>query len=468
MIKRLQHVVVIILFKVLIVSGSLTAGTPEFTRQEMQELIASVQPEVEKVTGRSFKAGISVSIKTPDEILDILKKEADWRYKGVSLPVRDKNRTNYLNQINHLLSRLLMGKLAIGQNKIYIVPENIRRLNDMLTERSILSKRFLKILLIHELVHVQDDQYYDLRSFFTGVKTHSDMLVREAVVEGHAQYITKKVMARLGQKKDFEKFKEVVTSPPSRETSLKAYMKRVFSSNLRFSYKQGHAFWKTLHKKNVTPLPERVFQNPPSSSAMISTPEYYLNPDTYNLSGVKSKIDTMVQTVKKTFSTDKWSSRALKIQRHKLKTALSLLPAEAAVRGLQKFQTGKVLMVKSKQENQSVYSLSFLAFDHHAAARQFFALEKEVLDAKKKKFQSQSVQFVGESREKKKFGDTAFINVYDLKIRGQEVTTTTLVILKNQYVFELNLTVQGNEEDRSEALMKKGKACLDALHSVLR
>ncbi len=123
-------------------------------------------------------------------------------------------------------------------------------------------------LLIHELGHALADQHFGLRKFLKGSSDDDDAsLARMAVMEGQAMWLMAKYQPR-----------SIPLSPPQAgEDNDFPVMSKVplyLSESLIFPYREGLAFQAAVCEKHEDCL-ERVFRQPPRSSAQILHPELY-------------------------------------------------------------------------------------------------------------------------------------------------------------------------------------------------
>jgi hypothetical protein len=123
-------------------------------------------------------------------------------------------------------------------------------------------------LLVHELGHALQDQHFGLRKFLNGAGENDDgALARMAVMEGQAMYLMAKAAERPVELVAGEDGAEM-------EYPVLAKVPLYLKASLLFPYEQGLRFQAAVCEKHQDCL-ERVFRQPPVSSAQVMHPELY-------------------------------------------------------------------------------------------------------------------------------------------------------------------------------------------------
>jgi len=128
-------------------------------------------------------------------------------------------------------------------------------------------------LFIHELTHAADYSLYPENIIFNQ-KNLGNLAVR-AVVEGHAQFLTRKICERQGCQKGYETLRDDVVSGTDSHSIAAggaAQAGKVLSS---FCYHHGERFFTSLevHQGAI----EKALAHPPTDPVMIRYPDVYLD-----------------------------------------------------------------------------------------------------------------------------------------------------------------------------------------------
>jgi hypothetical protein len=157
------------------------------------------------------------------------------------------------------------------KHTVHLVVENFRGLY--------LNEEFIRVVLTHELVHAYDFQ--DHKLWKRMLKSDPRQFrVWQAISEGHAQYITGRVMTRLGSLDEFQTYSDInfkiahgVEDVFLHETDVQKRLKF-------FAYTRGHEFFKALEKTGRPELMNNAFSNPPQTVSTILHPDRLLIPPT--------------------------------------------------------------------------------------------------------------------------------------------------------------------------------------------
>ncbi len=194
---------------------------------------------------------------------------------------------NILPNADETFIRTLAAQTAVGafafyepeKHTIHLLPENFEAFARRRKDLEFLEPEFLRMVLVHELVHAWDGQENDLAGLRAKVKKPAQMKVWSAVAEGHAQYVTQRAMQSMDLLDQFERFSQTVfgggldqiKDPAERHLAERAAVQG------RFGYVEGHAFFEALAKSNPE-LVRKPFQKMPESASVILHPERYWNP----------------------------------------------------------------------------------------------------------------------------------------------------------------------------------------------
>lgn len=136
--------------------------------------------------------------------------------------------------------------------------------------------RRMELILLHELVHVHQHRHLETPAFRASVGSRADILARRAVLEGHAEFLTRRIASRIGLADTYETYFRGLTEPSPHITKAWARAEaRVSAADLLFAYHQGREFVAcVVAKLGYHRAIRRIFARPPSL-AEVSRPDEY-------------------------------------------------------------------------------------------------------------------------------------------------------------------------------------------------
>lgn len=155
-------------------------------------------------------------------------------------------------------------------------PESLFRLVLGLLPRSDFAKdpRAPDLILLHELVHVHQHWHLETPAFHASARSRADILARRAVLEGHAEHLTRRIATRIGLGDLYEKYLARSEPPAKAKEFLKAEH-RVSAADVYFAYAQGERFVaEVVRRLGYDEAVRRIFKSPPTLAA-VSRPELY-------------------------------------------------------------------------------------------------------------------------------------------------------------------------------------------------
>lgn len=226
----------------------------------LQELLDRSAPLIEAELGATFAQRPTLREATREELAAVLAAEflPQVRVQLPNGPEEEVQRA--VASTSDLYSRILIGKYDAAAHAIYLVPENRPR------------EDLLRATVLHELVHALDEQEVGAFSGIAGLQTRAELEIWNALVEGHAQYVTRRVLAAAGEEAAFEAFEDHITRTPPGMPEGDRYLFGLLSHSFRFAYVDGRRFFEGLPREHH----REVFLSPPTSKSEILHPEQYL------------------------------------------------------------------------------------------------------------------------------------------------------------------------------------------------
>jgi hypothetical protein len=137
-----------------------------------------------------------------------------------------------------------------------------------------LKDNFERVILAHELVHVLQDQHFDLGKLPLKRKDNDDAaLAADALVEGDASHLMNGYLQRFyNANQMFEDLGVLFSQKTDKLFSAPAYLRDI----MLFPYQEGEAFVTALDLAGGQGAVNLAYQNPPLSTEQILHPEKYL------------------------------------------------------------------------------------------------------------------------------------------------------------------------------------------------
>ena len=140
------------------------------------------------------------------------------------------------------------------------------------------SEKALQALVIHELVHSADDIRHD--AFNQSALQYQEVFAKSAVIEGHAQWQTRRICELLQCSDAFRQLNKYMFDTAKPDDPALQYVQNRSFKNLEFVYKEGERFIDELkQRENGDSLVALAFENPPRDSVQIIDPRSFPNRD---------------------------------------------------------------------------------------------------------------------------------------------------------------------------------------------
>lgn len=177
-----------------------------------------------------------------------------------------------------LLSRLCFAKVRVASGDVLVVGETFRFASQVAPELAGIAERaFLEVVLVHEAVHVWQHRRADLRAFLGQPPTIDALRARMAVIEGHAQHVTRRVAATLGLSEAFDLLVRVNTQVPSTAPAPLPPEAKALMEAVGIIYIDGERFvTAVIDRLGRDAALERLFADPPGGPGAVTNPDAYL------------------------------------------------------------------------------------------------------------------------------------------------------------------------------------------------
>jgi len=178
--------------------------------------------------------------------------------------------------VENILTTQTESVLAIyapSVKKILLHDENLEKFLQHQTEEP---EKALQPLFFHELVHASDDQKYN--AFEHNSLSYQEIFAKSAVVEGHAQWQTRRMCKSHGCSAAFQGLNSYMFNTGAPDDPALQYLQSRSFKNLEFIYKEGERFIDQLLKReNSKSALALAFKEPPRDSIQIIDPDSFPN-----------------------------------------------------------------------------------------------------------------------------------------------------------------------------------------------
>jgi hypothetical protein len=438
----------------------------DFSSEGLSRRFEALRPDVEEALGEKLGEPVAfVPAKRSDLAKVIAAENIEILAEIEGGPRGDALEKAWEAQANEF-AQILFAKIDAAKGVILVVPENLESQAEARgdTGAELLSPEFLDLLLVHESIHVFQDRKFDLMKVFGKPRSQEAFTACVSVVEGHAQFIERKVAEKRGLKEAFRLHEDVVTQvPPSVKDPAERLILETLQQTLAFPYTEGLKFFTALERSlGHAKAFERAFKSPPATLRVVSRPEEYLRPPrtTLDLRKLAEKSAGLLDM-------DRYKTQVVAVPENVLRQGCLLAGKEAVEKAFRPYRASAVV-VGSALEGMpgSDLTLSLVELADAAGATGFLELEEIVSRKKDEQFNAPGglVQIVATEYEKLEGPDAPGLYVdKTLKLAGQEkeMNVRTLIQGHGRLVIEVIAVYTPETKDDLLTLGRKLKKLID-------
>lgn len=354
------------------------------TEARIRELAKSVPAIVEKETGVAFRKAPEVVIATADEVAAVLTEELVPQLRIQFPTLSDETLKRDAKSMARAYARLLLAKYGPKDHKIFLLADTF--VDQAKRQPAINTEPFLRMMVIHEMVHASDQERFELFTNLGGLKSTGEIEIWNALAEGHAQFVTHRILKSEQNEKLFFDYEKIIGSDPEAETESERYFSSLMTHQFRWGYIEGKAFFDGLEKSGKKTFIEDVFRTPPASKAVILHPERYYDP---KAAAQSRDLKPLWDELKKLYP-EEWKPLVRDLDESQVRTGFgTFLDAKRVSECLKGFVGGQVLLFTSG--DRMVY-LGVYQMESAAAAGRLYDALSDLGRAKDKKLTSGSIR----------------------------------------------------------------------------
>ena len=424
-----------------------TAAPFEVTQELLDAALAAARPAVEKELGHPLDAGFAgVRVGTEAEIRDAVMRE--------NAPILGAIFGEELGRAQaeafaDTLAPALLAKYAFETRTILVSPEGLRRNAELLELPELESAAVVSAVVVHELVHADDVPRQAFAARCRELADPDRIQALNAVLEGHAQHVARRVCAKLDNTAGFELFTRAISAemPAAAEAGEGVrLLQRVQREAFGALYIAGERFVAAVEAKSARPGIDRAFREPPRDMAEIHRPEWYLEP------GLRPATRLLLERALDAFDAEYkergWTGQRTTLDAGQLATAFAGFEEAAIERIRAALVRGRVLQISSPDRSAMHYAL---AGEWSSAADAAFVLEasEALLRRRDEDMKEGAIRILSAVYEPVREPD--FAGVYakkHMQAYGQEVEVAALVLAQGPLTLELLRSGEpGTKED---------------------
>jgi hypothetical protein len=244
----------------------------------------------------------------------------------------------------------MLAKYVFGGSDVLVSAEGFGRLSLLLDMPELVSEEALRAVLVHEFAHAADERLYQWNDVLRSLKSAEQIEAFNAVLEGHAQLVTRRVCAAHGATAGFDVFNRAIAGERSTPAPDAIASNPVFETmekfmKLRFSswYFQGEKFMEALEKEGGADAVRLAFSKPPARMAVVYQPAWFLHPELEPKGGID--LDAVLDELALSFPKEAWRSVKNSLTPAQIELALSLASPEDRERLLAALRANRSLLV---------------------------------------------------------------------------------------------------------------------------
>ncbi|MBN1905387.1 MAG: hypothetical protein JW927_09840 [Deltaproteobacteria bacterium] len=242
-------------------------AVPTLSEADIISMIEKAEPLIEEVTGRKFKKRMKHEIVERAKLYDTLRKSGSSLYKKNLKNFDGETITRQVETEASISSQNILGLYLLREKALFVTPSNIVSEMESFQVKSEYYHDFVFLVVVHEMVHTLDDQYFNLAKLYRATKNTEEYKAINSLIEGNAVYVSEIIADRLNIPESTRTFSKKITSEMSEAQKINSQL-----------YLKGYEFVEALINKNGKSAVEAAFKNPPVSTVQILNHEEYLNP----------------------------------------------------------------------------------------------------------------------------------------------------------------------------------------------
>lgn len=415
----------------------------------LERIKAEVVAAVSEHTGVSLD-GLAMRVVKRSELREVLKAELEPQFDVMFESPEEASMQ--LNMMARVYSRALFAKYATGTDEVMISDRNFTSVARALKQPLLTSHDVVRAVLVHEAIHAADERLYKFSETLTTLKSRDEIMAFSAVMEGHAQYVARKISKAKGWTAEFEIFTQAIGERPTTGEAAVDYATNMQVAVAAAAYYDGEKFITFLAEHGGPEAVARAFREPPAETILIEEPGWYLDPST------RPALVHDFEPVLRTFAEARdaegdWNNQVLALTSVQIAAAFSIMPREVVQPMLKEIRQAQMLVQLATDAPPGTVMIAAGLFEASSSetARQLLELENQLMLKKDEVMNKGQV----------KISDAKYRDVTSGPISGtlsskhieagpQQMFAQTVVLRRDLVVLELSFV--GDRWDEEEVL----------------
>jgi len=450
------------LLQLLLIVCSLQADPAPLTEERLKAISRDAIVDVERTSARRFVKPPRIKISGREEVEGILVEEILPQLKVMMPDAPPENFPAAARQQARMFGALLVAKYSVRDDCIHVIPETINRLAELLQAPAFKSEGTLRVIVTHELVHALDGQTMKVFDRIPEAKTSTELEIVNALLEGHAQHLTRRIFAERKEVELFDGYERLILAGAPGQSEAEKALAALATQSLKFAYLDGRAFFDGLAKSGKASFVADAFKNPPKEKNGILHPERFY--DAPAAAGPVTDLEPAFEAFAAPYK-ETWSRNKSDIDESSLRTAFGdFVEAKAVDEALKTLVSARTIALTPKSAPGS--RLVILLLGEHkdaAAAVRFHDLSIALSRAKDERMKTGAIRIVKSESETTKTpaGHPLTLITKTLAVPGQEVVVRTACSARGGFNLEM---IFSNAESTPEGIA----GTVDQLWSVLK
>lgn len=366
----------------------------EITQARLLAAYADAQQACSKVLKVELELLPELKITDADEVARAIAAE-----NLPSIKLREPDEEKAATQATltgQQLGEVTMAKYSWSTRSFLVVAATWERTARVLRRPQLTSDHALRAVMVHELCHAIDDHKFDFAKRLLQADTVDAMNALNAVIEGHAQLLTRRVCAASGWSDGFEVYTSSIGAlPPNLQAdAASTLVLRAYAAAIASAYLDGERFVAAVLAARPENGSRDLFESPPLDAETILEPGWYLDAKTRPtlLYDVEPAIDAFVAG----FDMKVWSAARSNITGQQLAVGMAMLPKEEVAAIVKSLRAARfVQCAPTADPNAKIALLIAMEFDSEAAASRWIAASAKISDIKDDTMDKGMVRIVG-------------------------------------------------------------------------
>jgi hypothetical protein len=422
-------------------------------------LFEKARPHLEAVMGIRLDPPPRFRLPTTAEreAWDLRELEAQLHWQFPDLAGESFRRS--LRATQDLFRSASAARYAEDAATIFVLPEQLPRMarwEEGLAE--VETPAFLQLVLVQETARLLLDRKYDWRKRRAGCRDAEAFRTLQALRDGRAQSVTRRVARRLGTEAYFPLMTRLLLRAP--DTSSDPALRSASQQALRqqhWACVAGLSFFEALEAAGMKDVESQVFAHPPRAAEWIDRPELFrraVRSNRLDLDTVLGRLEAALPAAEWEFSRQPWTPDMVR-------QVADLLGEGSRAEGLlHSWEEGRLVVWTAKSGPARQVAVGAARFDSAAAARAYYGFAG---DLQRKQEEKQGVgglpRVVGSQARVIKLAGTDEAFWSDKRLQfgpgAAPVTVSILVVRAGTVVLEFTWHGKLGEPGWAEEVIKK-------------